>query len=347
MTTEISAATDAGDADTATKDPSGPATAPGRRAPRRARPDAAGERRLSWRARLRRDRSLLLMALPGVALLVVFAYVPMLGNVIAWQDYSPYVGILDSPFVGWWNFERVFTNPQFLHAVGNTLAITAFQLVFYFPVPIALALLLNSVVTPAIRTTIQSIVYLPHFFSWVLVVTIFQQIFGGAGLLNRVLAEHGYTGFDLMTNPDTFLLLITMQSVWKDAGWGIIIFLAALSTVDPALHEAAAMDGAGRMRRTWHITLPALRPTIILLLILRLGDALTVGFEQLILQRGAVGAEASEVIDTFVYYQGVVYGDWSFAAAAGLVKGLVSLALVLGANKLAHVFGEAGVYKKS
>ena len=347
MTTEISAATDAGDADTATKDPSGPAAAPGRRAPRRARPDAAGERRLSWRARLRRDRSLLLMALPGVALLVVFAYVPMLGNVIAWQDYSPYVGILDSPFVGWWNFERVFTNPQFLHAVGNTLAITAFQLVFYFPVPIALALLLNSVVTPAIRTTIQSIVYLPHFFSWVLVVTIFQQIFGGAGLLNRVLAEHGYTGFDLMTNPDTFLLLITMQSVWKDAGWGIIIFLAALSTVDPALHEAAAMDGAGRMRRTWHITLPALRPTIILLLILRLGDALTVGFEQLILQRGAVGAETSEVIDTFVYYQGVVYGDWSFAAAAGLVKGLVSLALVLGANKLAHVFGEAGVYKKS
>lgn len=349
MSTEISDVTDAPSADAATKDPSGPAGTPGRRArtARPARPDAAGQRRLSWRARLRRDRSLLLMTLPGVLLLVVFAYVPMLGNVIAWQDYSPYVGILDSPFVGWWNFERVFTNPLFLEAVGNTLAITAFQLVFYFPIPIALALLLNSVITPAIRTTIQSIVYLPHFFSWVLVVTIFQQLFGGAGLVNRVLAEHGYAGFDLMTNPDTFLVLITMQSVWKDAGWGIIIFLAALSTVDPALHEAAAMDGAGRMRRTWHITLPALRPTIVLLLILRLGDALTVGFEQLILQRAAVGSEVSEVIDTFVYYQGVVNGDWAFAAAAGLVKGLVSLALVLGANKLAHVFGEAGVYKKS
>lgn len=253
-----------------------------------------------------------------------------------------------SPFVGWANFERVFSNPLFLDAVQNTLVITAFQLVFFFPVPIVLALLLNSVVTPRIRTTIQSIVYLPHFFSWVLVVTIFQQIFGGAGLVNQALRDAGLgSGFDLMTNPDTFLVLITMQSVWKDAGWGIIIFLAALSTVSPEQYEAAAVDGANRWRRMWHVTLPALRPVIILLLILRLGDALTVGFEQLILQRGAVGADVAEVIDTYVYYQGVIYGDWSFAAAAGLIKGVVSLALVLGANKLAHVFGESGVYRRS
>lgn len=150
-----------------------------------------------------------------------------------------------------------------------------------------------------------------------------------------------------MTNPDTFLILVTAQAVWKDAGWGMIIFLAALSTVDPALYEASTMDGASRWRRMWHITLPALRPVIILLLILRLGDALTVGFEQLILQRGAVGAGVSEVIDTFVYYQGVIGGDWSFAAAAGLVKGVVSLGLVYGANKVAHAFGEAGVYRKA
>ncbi|WP_239078823.1 ABC transporter permease [Cellulomonas marina] len=310
-------------------------------------PEGVPVNRVSLRARLRRDRALLLMTLPAVLLLAVFAYVPMLGNVIAWQDYSPYVGIGSSPFVGWANFERVMTNPAFLEAVGNTLAITAFQLVFYFPVPIVLALLLNSVVTPALRTTIQSVVYLPHFFSWVLVVTIFQQILGGAGLLNRVLADRGFTGFDLMTSPDAFLVLITAQAVWKDAGWGIIIFLAALSTVNPEQYEAAAMDGAGPWRRIWHVTLPAIRPTIILLLILRLGDALTVGFEQLILQRGAVGPGVSEVIDTFVYYQGVINGDWAFAAAAGLVKGVVSLLLVLGANKLAHVFGEDGVYRKS
>lgn len=303
-------------------------------------------RRVTLGNRLRRDWPLLVMVLPAITLLLVFAYVPMLGNVIAWQAYSPYVGILESPWVGWANFQRVFATPSFWEAVGNTLTITAFQLVFYFPVPIALALLLNSVLSPAIRTTIQSIVYLPHFFSWVLVVTIFQQILGGAGLLNRLLVQNGFGGLDIMTNPDTFLLLITSQQVWKDAGWGMIIFLAALSTIDPTHYEAAAVDGAGPWKRIWHITLPALRPTIILLLILRLGDALTVGFEQLLLQRGAVGPGTAEVLDTYVYYQGVLNGDWSYAAAAGLLKGVVSLGLVLGANKLAHMVGEAGVYKR-
>ncbi len=304
-------------------------------------------RTVPLRTRWQRDRSLVVMTLPALLLLGVFAYVPMAGNIVAWQDYSPYVGIAESPFVAWDNFARVLGSPAFLHAVRNTLVITGFQLVFYFPIPIALALLLNSVLTPAIRTTIQSIVYLPHFFSWVLVVTIFQQMFGGAGLVNQILTRNGWGSFDLMTNPDTFLLLITSQAIWKDAGWGIIIFLAALSTVDPALYEASVVDGANRWRRMWHITLPALRPVVVLLLILRLGDALTVGFEQLILQRGAVGAQVSEVIDTFVYYQGVINGDWGFATAAGLMKGVISLLLVLGANKLAHAFGEAGVYQRA
>lgn len=330
---------------TATATP--PRSRPARRRQDAARGGAPQRGKVPLRVRFARDRSLLVMTVPAVLLLALFAYVPMLGNIVAWQDYSPYVGFVESPFVAWDNFARVFTSEAFLHAVTNTLVITVFQLVFYFPIPIALALLLNSVITPSIRTTIQSIVYLPHFFSWVLVVTVFQQMFGGAGLVNQVLTRSGLGGFDLMTNPDTFLVLITSQAIWKDAGWGIIIFLAALSTVDPALYEASVVDGANRWRRMWHITLPALRPVIILLLILRLGDALTVGFEQLILQRGAVGAQVSEVIDTFVYYQGVINGDWSFATAAGLIKGLISLLLVLGANKLAHVFGEAGVYKRA
>lgn len=303
-------------------------------------------RKIPLAKRLRRDWPLLTMVLPAVVLMIVFMYVPMFGNVIAWQHYSPYVALFENPWAGWENFIRVFQAPSFWEAVVNTLTITTFQLVFFFPVPIALALLLNSVLTPWLRTTIQSIVYLPHFFSWVLVVTIFQQILGGAGLLNRMLRDAGMAPIEIMTNPDTFLLLVTSQAVWKDAGWGMIIFLAALSTIDPTQYEAAAVDGAGKWRRMWSITLPAIRPTIILLLILRLGDALTVGFEQLILQRGAVGQGAAEVLDTYVYYQGVIGGDWSYAAAAGLIKGLVSLALVLGANKLAHVFGEAGVYRK-
>jgi putative aldouronate transport system permease protein len=302
--------------------------------------------RANIRLRFKRDRSLVLMALPAVILLAVFAYVPMLGNVVAFQDYSPYVGISNSPFVGFENFSRVLADPDFWHAVRNTLVITAFQLVFFFPIPIALAILLNSLINPRLRAAVQAIVYLPHFFSWVLVVSVFQQIFGGAGLLNQSLRAHGWQAVDIMTNPDTFLFLLTSQAVWKDAGWGIIVFLAALSAIDPAQYEAAAVDGAGRWKRMWHITLPGLRSVIVLLLILRLGDSLTVGFEQMILQRDAVGAEASEVLDTFVYYTGVQNGDWSYGAAAGLIKGLVSLALILAANKIAHIFGESGVYSK-
>jgi putative aldouronate transport system permease protein len=270
----------------------------------------------------------------------------MLGNVVAFQDYSPYTGVGGSPFVGFDAFQRVLADPRFWQATVNTLVITLVQLVFFFPVPIVLALILNSMIRPRLRTAIQSIVYLPHFFSWVLVVTIFQQIFGGAGLINQFFRAQGWEPIDLMTNPDTFVALLTMESVWKDAGWGMVVFLAALSTVDQSQYEAAAVDGASRWQRMWHVTLPALRPVIILLLILRLGDALSVGFEQLILQREAVGAGAAEVLDTFVYFTGVLNGDWSYAAAAGLMKGLVSLVLVVGANKLAHAFGEAGVYKR-
>lgn len=286
------------------------------------------------------------MAIPAVLLLGIFAYLPLLGNVIAFQDYSPFIGIADSPWVGLDNFSRVLSDPDFWHAVGNTLTITMFQLVFFFPIPIALALLLNSLISTRIRSVIQSIVYLPHFFSWVLVVSVFQQIMGGAGLLNQGLRANGWEGMDLMTNPDTFLFLITGQAIWKDAGWGIIVFLAALAAIDPAQYEAAAVDGAGPWRRMWHVTLPGLRSVIVLLLILRLGDSLTVGFEQMILQRDAVGAQASEVLDTFVYYTGVQNGDWSYAAAAGLIKGVVSLGLILAANKVAHLFGESGVYQK-
>ncbi len=327
---------------------------PARRADRPGGPDLASQggtsttrKSAGLRARLLRDKSLVLMTLPAIALLLVFAYIPMLGNVVAFQDYSPFVGIPDSPYVGLDNFARVLGDQGFWLAVTNTLVITAFQLVFFFPIPILLALLLNSLLSPALRSTIQAIVYLPHFFSWVLVVSVFQQVFGGAGLLSQSLRAHGWQATDIMTNPDTFLFLITSQAIWKDAGWGIIVFLAALSAINQEQYEAAAVDGANRWQRMWYVTLPALRSVVILLLILRLGDALSVGFEQLILQRDAVGAQASEVLDTFVYYTGIRNGDWSYAAAAGLIKGVVSLALILGANKLAHLFGESGVYSKS
>ncbi|MEW2552545.1 ABC transporter permease [Streptomyces zhihengii] len=302
--------------------------------------------------RLRRDRTLLLMTLPAVLLLVVFNYVPILGNVIAFQEYDPYVStngitaMANSPWVGMAQFERVFGDPDFWHAVENTFVLFFLQLVLYFPIPIALALLVNSLLRPGVRAVVQAVLYLPHFFSWVLVITVFQQILGGAGIIAQELRQRGYEGFDLMTDPEAFKFLVTFEGIWKDAGWGLIVFLAALAAVNHDLYEAAAMDGAGRWRRMWHITLPALRPVIALLLVLRVGDALTVGFEQLLLQRDAVGPGASEVLDTFVWWTGIRNQDFSYAAAAGLVKGVVGLVLVLAANKTAHLMGEQGVYRK-
>ncbi|MFI6807254.1 ABC transporter permease [Streptomyces luteogriseus] len=308
--------------------------------------------KLGLKLRFRRDRALILMTLPAILLILVFNYIPILGNVVAFQDYDPYAGdngfvaIFNSPWIGVEQFERIFADSAFWHAVQNTLVLFFLQLVLYFPIPVLLALLINSVVRPRIRAVAQAVMYLPHFFSWVLVVTVFMQIFGGAGIIAQTLRQHGYEGFDVMTDPEVFKYLVTAQTVWKDAGWGIIVFLAALSSVSGDLYEAAAMDGAGRWRRMWHITLPALRPVIALLLVLRVGDALTVGFEQLLLQRQAVGVDASEVLDTYVWWNGIRNQDFSYAAAAGLIKGVVGLALVLIANKVAHLMGEQGVYKK-
>ena len=299
------------------------------------------------RTRLRRDVPLLLIGLPGLAVVLLFHYVPLLGNVIAFKDYQPYIGILEAPWVGFENFRVIFTGDrEFLNALTNTLVISFVQTVFVFPVPIALALLLNSLLGERVKRLVQSVLYLPHFMSWVIVVAVFQHMLGNGGMLNGWLRTHDLSTFNLIGNPDLFVPLISAQVVWKDAGWGTIIFLAALSRVDLSLYEAAAVDGAGRMRQLWHVTLPGIRPVIWLLLILKLGDVLTVGFEQILLQQGAVGIEASDVLDTYVFTNGVLGGNWGASAAVGLVKGVVGVALVLGANKLAHVFGERGVYSR-
>jgi putative aldouronate transport system permease protein len=322
-----------------------PGDRPRKRAAAAVRPELAGGP-TRWQ-RIRRDRTLLLMVLPAMALLLLFNYIPLLGNVVAFQDYDVYGGgMLHSQFVGFANFQRIFEDYRFWQVLLNTLSITFTQLILFFPIPILLALLLNSVISDRLRGFVQGVLYLPHFFSWVLVITVFQQMFGGAGLIAQNLRQHGYNGFDLMTNPSVFKFLVTAQSVWKDAGWGVIVFLAALSAVNGELYEAAAVDGANRWRRMWHVTLPALRPVIALLLVLRVGDSLTVGFEQILLQRDAVGPGASEILDTYVWYVGIRTGDYSYAAAAGLFKGVLSLLLVLLANKVAHMLGEQGVYSK-
>lgn len=304
------------------------------------------EGRLGWRIRLRRDRSLLIMVVPAIVLLVVFNYAPMFGLLTAFQYYDPLVGVWNSEWAGFDQFHQLFADPLFWGALNNTLYLSLVQLILFFPIPIALALLLNSVLSERVRNFIQSVVYLPHFFSWVLVITIFQQMLGGAGALNQFLRSHDLQPWDIMTNPDTFALLVTSQAVWKEAGWGVIVFLAALSAISPGLYEAAAVDGAGPFRRMWHITLPSLRGVIVLMLVLRLGGALSVGFEQFLIQRDAVGHETAEVLDTYAFYYGITTANYSLGAAAGLFKSVISLLLIWGANKLAHSFGEDGLYRK-
>lgn len=298
------------------------------------------------------------MCVPMVLLFGIFHYIPMLGHTIAFQDFSPFLhdnafqAYIRSPWIGFTNFADLFGDPAFWNALQNTLVIFTVQLIFFFPLPIFLAILLNSILSRRVRSTIQSIVYLPHFFSWVLVVAFFQQMLGGAGLLAQTMrrmdtqGRWGIEPIDLITNPDTFIALVTAQVIWKDAGWGMIVFLAALAAINQNLYEAAAADGASQWRRFWHITLPGLRPVIVLLLILRLGNALSVGFEQFLLQRDFVGPGAAEVLDTFVYFNGFIGGDYSYGAAAGLFNGAVGLILILSANRIAHMLGEHGIYRK-
>ncbi|MFF3030952.1 ABC transporter permease [Streptomyces rubiginosohelvolus] len=296
--------------------------------------------------RLRRDRLLFLCALPGIAILLLFQYVPLLGNVIAFQDYQPFIGIRNSEWVGFRNFEVIFNgDPQFINALQNTLILLFLQVVLVFPAPIVLALVLNTLSSERVKRLVQSVLYMPHFLSWVIVVAIFQQFLGDVGVLNSALRDAGAGSISVIGNVDWFKALLTSQVMWKDTGWATILFLAALSQIPPSLYEAASVDGANKWRQMWHVTLPGLRGIIILLLILRLGDAVTVGFEQIILQQGPVGRDVSEVLDTYVYNNGIVGGEWGVSAAVGLVKGLVGVALVLGANKVAHLFGERGIYK--
>lgn len=286
------------------------------------------------------------MVVPAIVLVLVFNYVPLFGLVTAFQDYDPLVGVWHSEWVGFDQFRQLFGDPLFWGALKNTLYLSFVQLVLFFPIPIVLALLLNSVLSERLRNFVQSVVYLPHFFSWVLAVTIFQQMLGGAGALNQFLRGHNLSTWDIMTNPHTFALLVTSQAIWKEAGWGIIVFLAALAAINTDLYEAAAADGAGPFRRMWHITLPGLRGVIMLMLVLRLGNALTVGFEQFLIQRQAVGHNAADVLDTFSFYYGIATGNYSYGAAAGLFKSAISLVLIWGANRLAHAFGEDGLYRK-
>lgn len=304
----------------------------------------AARPRRSLLKRMWRERWMYALMLPGLVFFVLFEYVPLYGNIAAWQDFSPYLGLERSLWVGWDNFERIFVDPELIRAFWNTLWLSFLQIVFAFPAPLALALLLHSILSDRVRRAIQAIVYLPHFIGWVVLVSIWNEILGPIGALNGLLRVLGFPALDIIGNPAMFPALVTLQVVWKEVGWGTIIFLAALLSIPNELYESAAIDRAGPWRRLWHVTLPGLSSVIVLLLILRLGSVLSVGFEQILLQQPIYGADAAQTLDTFVYFRGINGGDWGLATAAGLVKGVIASALIIGANSLAKRLGGEGIF---
>ncbi|MCZ8522115.1 sugar ABC transporter permease [Paenibacillus mucilaginosus] len=292
-----------------------------------------------------KNRAIYLMILPGLLFFLIFKYVPMWGLIIAFQDYKPYLGISGSPFVGFQHFERLFADDMFFTILRNTLLLFGMNLAFYFPVPILLALMLNEVRHAMFKKWVQTLVYVPHFMSWVIIVSItFVMLSMDRGLINEILVMMGFEKINFLLSNEWFRPMYILQVIWREAGWGTIIYLAAMSAIDPGLYEAARMDGAGRFRQIWHITLPSVRSVIMTLLILKIGDVLELGFEHIYLLLNSMNREVAEIFDTYVYTAGLKQGQYSFSTAIGFFKSVVGLMLVMAANWMAKKAGEDGIY---
>lgn len=286
-----------------------------------------------------------LMILPGLLYFIIFKYIPMFGISIAFMKYSPFKGITGSEWVGLHYFRRLFAEGDFLLLLKNTLLLNLLDVLFFFPAPILVALLLNEVRARRIKTAVQTILYAPNFISWVVIVGITIVLFAtGSGGINQLLEDWGLGPIELMTDPRYFRWVWLLQNIWQGAGWGAIIFLAALSGIDPTLYEAAMMDGANRWRQVWHITLPGLRGVIVVMFILRFGHMMDLGFEHIFLLQNPMNQGVSEVFETFIYKKGLIEGNYSYSTAVGLFKSVVGLVLVWGVNRLAKRFGQEGVF---
>jgi putative aldouronate transport system permease protein len=269
----------------------------------------------------------------------------MWGLLLAFKDYNPFQGFWKSPWVGLEHFQVFFSKNDFWILFRNTIMISLLNLVFFFPLPIALSILLNEVRKEGFKRVIQSIVYLPHFMSWVVVASFTVLFFSvDIGMINKALVTLGFEPVAILTNPRYFWAMLTAQSIWKEVGWGTIIFLAAIAGIDQQLYEAAIVDGAGRWKQIWHITLPSISGTIVILLILRLGNMLDVGFEQILLMLNSLVLPVGDVFDTYTYKQGILSGQFSYSTAVGLFKSLIGLMLVFGADRLAKRLGHDGLY---
>lgn len=282
---------------------------------------------------IRKNYDLYLLLIPGLAMLILFRYVPMYGITIAFKDFNIFQGILKSPWAGLENFRRLFTTPEFFRIFRNTLLISCYKIVFNFPLPIIIAVCLNEMRCLKLKKTIQTVIYLPHFLSWVIVAGIFTSVLStSSGIVNSIIRDCGGQPIPFLMSNRWFRSILVLTDGWKTMGWGSIIYIAAISGIDQELYEAAEIDGAGRLKKIWHITLPMLSSTIVLMLILRLGTIMVDGQEQVLMLYNPTVYETGDILTTYVYRMGIGKMDYSFSSAVGLLNSVISLFLVLSGN---------------
>ncbi|TLS48545.1 sugar ABC transporter permease [Paenibacillus antri] len=299
--------------------------------------------KLRWN--FRKTWPLHLMLVPGIVFTIVFAYLPMAGIVMAFQDFKPWLGFTGSPWVGWDHFRYMFERPDSIQVIWNTLIIASLKIVFQLFAPFLFALLLNEIRVLGFKRAVQTLVYLPHFLSWVILGGILLDMLSPeAGLVNKALTAVGIEPIFFLGNGDWFRVTVVLSDVWKEFGFGTIVFLASLAGINPSLYEAAEVDGANRWKQTVHITIPALIPITIVLGTLSLGNILNAGFDQIFNLYNPLVYSKGDIIDTFVYRMAILNGEMSFGTAVGLFKSFVALVLIVISYRLAYKFANYKIF---
>jgi putative aldouronate transport system permease protein len=293
---------------------------------------------------LTRNRTVYFMALPVLLYYVLFHYGPMYGAIIAFKDFSPIKGILRSPWAGFVHFQSFFSSYYFVRIVRNTLIINLGILLFGFPLPILLAILLNELRIGPLKRVVQTVSYLPHFISVMVVCGLIINFTSRDGLINDFIAAFGGERFSLLLRPEMFRPIYIISDVWQTTGWSSIIYLAALSAIDPQLYEASEIDGAGRLRKIGSISIPGILPTVMILLVLRMGTLMNIGFEKVLLLVNPNTLETGDVISSFVYRRGILEFSFSYSAAVGLFNSAINFSLLLGSNWLARRLNQASLF---
>lgn len=283
------------------------------------------------------NKTLYLMMVPVIVYYFVFHYAPMYGAVIAFKDFSPMKGIMGSDWVGFTHFYNFFNSYYFWRIVGNTLMISLYSLIFEFPMPILLALMINELRNHRFKKFVQTITYMPFFISMVVICGMIKDFTNTGGVLNLLYTQlFGGDGQALLQKPDLFRPIYILSEIWQRIGWESIIYLAALMSIDPEQYEASKLDGASRLKQIWHVTLPGILPIIVIMFILRVGNMMNVGFEKIILLYNPVTYEKADVISSFVYRKGLLEFSWSFSTAVGLFNSAINLALLVLANRISR-----------